>query len=212
MKQEMAARENDRKTGDTGEIDIYDFDRTLIPFDSGSLFWLYCVVHYPWVLLCLPRQLAALALYGVDVYDLTKMKSPFFSFVRMIPKEKAVKDFWDKHEKYVYDWARRDKRARYSVLISASPDFLVQEIANRIDMDDWISTAHDGKGRIVGKNCHDMEKVKLFREKYPDATVVNVFSDSIKNDKFIFSLAKNCYHAVKGKKIPFSFDAMYQNK
>ena len=36
------------------EIDIYDFDKTIIPFDSGSLFALYCAVHYPWVLICLP--------------------------------------------------------------------------------------------------------------------------------------------------------------
>lgn len=191
------------------EVDIYDFDKTLIPFDSGSLFWLYCIVHYPWILVCLPKQVAALFLYFIDVYDLTKMKSPFFSYIKMIPTEKAVKKFWDKHEKYVFDLARRHNRDRYSVMISASPDFLVKEIAKRIDIDDFISTVHDKNGRIIGKNCHDKEKVSLFRKKYPEAKVVNVFSDSLKNDKYIFSLAEHCYHAVKGKMIPFDFGEMY---
>ena len=29
------------------EIDIYDFDKTIVPFDSGSLFWGYSILHYP---------------------------------------------------------------------------------------------------------------------------------------------------------------------
>lgn len=191
------------------ECDIYDFDKTLIPFDSGSLFWLYCVVHYPWILVALPKQAAALFLYLINVYDLTKMKTPFFSYVKMIPMEKAVKKFWDKHEKYIYPLAHRRNRERYSVMISASPDFLIKEISARIDIDDFISTVHDKKGRIVGKNCHDKEKVNLFRKRYPNTKVINVFSDSIKNDKYIFSLAENCFQAVKGKMKPFIFNDIY---
>ena len=30
------------------QVDIYDFDKTLVPFDSGSLFIGYCALHYPW--------------------------------------------------------------------------------------------------------------------------------------------------------------------
>ncbi len=194
------------------EVDIYDFDKTMIPFDSGSLFWLYCILHYPWILVCLPYQLLGIVLYAFNVYDLTKLKGPFFSFVRMIPKKKAVSKFWDRHEKEVFDWVKRENRERYSVMISASPDFLIDEIAKRIDIDDHISTRHDKHGKVIGKNCHDMEKVKLFRERYPDAKVINVFSDSIKNDKYIFSLAEHCYNTVNGKKIPFDFDSMYRNK
>ena len=28
------------------DIDIYDFDKTIVPFDSGSLFVAYCMVHF----------------------------------------------------------------------------------------------------------------------------------------------------------------------
>ena len=43
------------------QIDIYDFDKTIVPFDSGSLFWGYSMLHYPCIILFLPFQ-AVLAL------------------------------------------------------------------------------------------------------------------------------------------------------
>lgn len=44
------------------ELDIYDFDKTLVPFDSGSLFIGYCLLHYPWILILTPVIIAALIL------------------------------------------------------------------------------------------------------------------------------------------------------
>lgn len=193
-------------------VDIYDFDKTMIPFDSGSLFWAYCLLHYPWIILVGPYQFVAGLLYLFGVWDLTKMKGPFFSFVTLIPVKKAVKKFWDRYEKYVFDWAKKENRERFSVVISASPDFLIKEIAGRVNFDDLICTTHDKHGMIVGRNCHDIEKVNLFRKKYPDTEVINVYSDSIENDKFIFALGKNCYHTIKGERIPFVFEEKYGEK
>ena len=42
-----------------------------------------------------------------------------------------------------------------------------------------------------------------------DIEIMDVYSDSIKHDKPIFSLGKNCYHIVKGKKVPFEFKNIY---
>ena len=194
------------------ELDIFDFDKTMIPFDSGSLFWAYCLLHYPWIIIVGPYQFFAALLYLFGIWDLTKLKGPFFSFIRLIPLEKAVKKFWDRHEKEVFDWARKENRERFSVVISASPDFLIKEIERRIGFDDLICTLHDKKGNVIGKNCHDREKVRLFREKYPDAKVINVYSDSIENDVFIFSLGENCFNTIKGERIKFDFETKYGKK
>ena len=191
------------------EIDIFDFDKTMIPFDSGSLFWLYCLLHYPWIIICGPLQFVAGILLLLKVFDLTSVKGPFFSFIRLIPLEKAVKKFWDKYDSKVFDWAKKENRERFTVVISASPDFLMNEIESRIGFDDLICTRHDKNGKVIGRNCHDSEKVRLFRKKYPDAHVVNVYSDSIENDKFIFSLGENTYHAVNGERIKFDFEEKY---
>lgn len=196
---------------DINELDIYDFDKTMVPFDSGSAFCAYAMLHYPKAIKHLPRMVCAAFKY-LKNEDLTAMKSVMFGFVRDIPLEKSVKSFWDKFDKYIFDWAKRENRERYSVLISAGPDFLIKEIAERIDIDDFISTSHNPDGTIIGRNCHDKEKVRLFREKYPHADVISVYSDSLDNDKYIFSLGKNCYHTVKGKRIPFDFKEMYKNE
>ena len=52
------------------EVDIYDFDKTVVPFDSGSTFLLFCVKRYPYLLLLLPYYLALGLLYGLRIFTL----------------------------------------------------------------------------------------------------------------------------------------------
>ena len=192
------------------QIDIYDFDKTIVPFDSGSLFWGYSMLHYPWIILFLPFQAFLALLMIIKVIDFTIFKKYFFCFVMFIPLKKAVKRFWDRHESQVHKWFFN--RKRYSVVISASPDFLLGEIQKRIGFDELICTRHNAKtGAIIGKNCRDEEKVNRLFELYnkDDIEIIDVYSDSIKHDKPIFSLGKNCYHIVKGKKVPFEFKNIY---
>ena len=141
------------------EIDIYDFDKTIIPFDSGSLFALYCAVHYPWVLICLPVISVAGLLMLLKIINFTAFKKTCFMFVPLIPLEKAVKKFWDKHETEVYKWFLEKEKRNY-VVISASPDFLLNEISERLSFNHLISTRHNKNGIIIGENCRDEEKAK----------------------------------------------------
>lgn len=191
------------------QIDIYDFDKTLVPFDSGSLFCLYCLLHYPWIIICLPVILIAGILMLLKIISFTAFKKTCFIFVPLIPLEKAVKGFWDRHEKQVHKWFFNRKRA--CVVISASPDFLLEEIAERLNFDYLICTRHNRKsGIIIGENCRDEEKVRRFNEKFKNAEVIDVYSDSLKHDRPIFSLAKGqCYNVIKGKLCPFNFNDVY---
>lgn len=197
------------------DIDIYDFDKTIVPFDSGSLFCGYCLLHYPYLILLLPIAvpvlLIALLLMLTKIISFTDFKKLCFMFVPFIPLEKAVKGFWDKHERQVHKWFFN--RKRYSVVISASPDFLLEEISSRLDFDKLICTRHNKKtGAIIGENCRDEEKVKRLYQEFDKnkINVIDVYSDSIKHDKPIFSLGNNCYHIVNGEKVPFKFDDVYE--
>ena len=193
------------------EIDIYDFDKTIVPFDSGSLFIGYCFVHYPWIAVYFPVLIVAALLMILHIISFTKFKKICFMFVALIPLDKAVKGFWDRHEKQVHKWFF--DRKRYSVVISASPDFLIGEIQKRLGFDKLICTKHNRKtGVIIGENCRDEEKVKrLFSEfNRNDIKVIDVYSDSFTHDKPIFSLAQNkCYHIVKGERIAFDYNEIY---
>lgn len=191
------------------EIDIYDFDKTIVPFDSGSLFCFYCLLHYPWIIICLPIILIAGILMVLRIISFTAFKKTCFMFVPLIPLEKAVNGFWNRHETQVHKWFYGRKRK--CVVISASPDFLLNEIAKRLDFDYLICTRHNRKtGIIIGENCRDEEKVRRFHEEIKNAKVMDVYSDSLKHDRPIFSLAGGrCYHIVSGEICPFNFKDVY---
>lgn len=199
------------------DIDIYDFDKTIIPFDSGSLFAGYCLLHYPYLLLILPIVFPILIITFMLVLlravSFTQFKKICFIFVPLVPLKKAVKGFWNKHEKEVHKWFF--DKSRYSVIISASPDFLLEEIKDRIGIDKLICTRHSKKtGAIIGENCRNEEKVRRLFEEFDknDINVIDVYSDSITHDKPIFSLASNnCYHIVNGEKIKFNFNEVYKD-
>lgn len=195
------------------EIDIYDFDKTLVPFDSGSLFIGYCVLHYPWIIIMIPAILIALLLTVFKIISFTSFKKMCFLFTPMIPLEKAVNGFWNRHEKQLFSWFF--ERERTAVVISASPDFLLDEIARRAGFDYLICTRHSEKtGAIVGENCRGEEKVRRLYEKFnkDDIKIIDVYSDSYRHDRPIFSLAtRNCYHIEGGKRVKFSFSEKYKD-
>lgn len=194
------------------KVDIYDFDKTLVPFDSGSLFIGYCLIHYPWTVITLPLQAVGGLLALLGIIDFTAYKKFCFSFVALIPLDKAVEGFWKKHENRLHKWFLEKKR--YSVVISASPDFLLNYIKDRFGIDTLICSRHNRKtGALIGQNCRNKEKVKRFYEIFDkdEVEVCDVYSDSIKHDEPIFSLAnENCYHIVNGEKIKFSYSDVYK--
>ena len=193
------------------QVDIYDFDHTLFPMDSGSRFFGYCMLHYPWILVFAPFQIITALLLVTKIISFTTFKKYFFCFVMLVPLNKAVNKFWDKHEKEVFPWFK--ERKRYAVVISASPDFLLCEIQRRLKFETLICTKHNPKtGAIIGLNCRDEEKVRRFRELFPDAEVTDVYSDSLRHDRPIFSLGKRCFHIVRGERREFNYESVYGSK
>jgi hypothetical protein len=155
----------------------------------------------------------SLVLMLMHIIGFTSFKKTCFMFVPFVPLNKAVKGFWDRHEKEVHTWFK--DRERYSVVISASPDFLLSEINNRLGFDKLICTRHNRKtGAIIGRNCRDEEKVnRLYQEFDKDEiNVVDVYSDSLTHDRPIFSLANGkCYHIVDGEKVLFNYKDVYKD-
>lgn len=186
-------------------LDIYDFDKTIVPFDSGTKFTFYCMIHYPWCILYMPIIAIAWVLMSLKIIGFTAFKRIVFVYIMLVPTQRAVKGFWDKNEKFVHPWFK--DRERYSVVISASPDFLLNEISKRLGFDELICTVHNKKtGAIIGENCKGDEKVRRFYELHnkEDVNVIDVYSDSIPHDRPIFSLATGqCYHIVNSEKIKF---------
>lgn len=131
------------------DVDIYDFDHTIVPIDSGSRFFVYCLPRYPWIIIFIPFQLIMAIFLITKLISFTTFKKYFFCFIMLIPTEKAVKKFWDKYEPLVFDWFKT--RNRFRVIISASPDFLLNEISRRLQFDALICTKHNPKTGAIDR-------------------------------------------------------------
>lgn len=198
---------------DVTEVDLYDFDKTIVPFDTGTRFTLYCLLHYPWIIITMPVILGAGLLYLLGIIELQKFKNICFCYVAMIPFYHALFGFWKKHQKDIYDWVYERKFDRPFVIVTASPDFLIGEISVRLGAIAMISTHHKiSNGRILSPNCKGKEKVRRYLDRIGDLPidVINVYSDSFKSDQPIFSLATGkCYHIENGKPVSFNYSEKY---
>ena len=66
------------------ELDIYDFDKTVVPFDSGSTFLIFCFLRYPYLFLLLPYYAVMGLLFGLRILSLDQFKKHIFLFVKLM--------------------------------------------------------------------------------------------------------------------------------
>ena len=76
---------------------------------------------------------------------------------------------------------------------------MLEEICKRLDIRNFVGTETDLEKMKIVNLCYRENKVKVFKEKYPDAVIDNFYTDSL-NDQPMIDLAKNAY-LVKGNKI-----------
>ena len=161
-------------------MNTYDFDKTIFYPDSSYCFYLYCLRHYPGAMVkTLPRSIVSGLRYAAGKGNTKALKEQLFSFLPNLPDvDSAVKDFWDENRKRLAKWYLRQKRSD-DVIISASPEFLLQPICDELGVR-LIGTRMDKhSGKISGENCHDKEKVRRFYERYPDGHSDEFYSDSM---------------------------------
>ena len=179
------------------KFDLYDFDKTVYPQDSETVFLFYCLLHRPYLIILAPWLLLNLILFFLGFGD--QFKGRCFSFLRFIDGEKMAKKFWDNQQKNIYPIFEPSKRERPIVVCSASPEFFLKPICDKYEVHTLIATRMDSKtGKIYGYNCKDKQKPIRLAETLPNAEFINVYSDSLKNDIHIFELGQKCFHAKKG--------------
>ena len=180
------------------KFDIYDFDKTVFPYDSETCFLFYCLLRRPWLIVIAPYLLVCLALFFAGFGD--KYKGRCFTFLRFINAEKMVDGFWAKREKDIFPFFLPVNRKNPAVVCSASPEFLLRGVCNKYGVHTLVATRMNPKtGKIDGKNCKDIEKVSRLNTALPGAQYENVFSDSASNDIHIFRLGTRCFLTKGGK-------------
>ncbi|NLB37488.1 MAG: HAD-IB family phosphatase [Clostridiales bacterium] len=179
---------------------LYDFDKTVYPRDSGTDFFIYCLRKNPKLIKYLPKVAVSGIKFLMDFGDNDQNKSNLYCFVKGIFVQQLAKDFWDEHIDDIFPFFLPQNRKLPTVVCSASPVFLLKPICERLKVDVLIATEVDPRtGVIFGKNCKGHEKIVRIKKQLPEYEFENVYSDSIKHDKEILALGKRAFKATKGK-------------
>lgn len=160
-------------------MNAYDFDGTIYAGDSTIDFYFFCLKKHPTIARFWPKMAVHSLRYKLGTGSKEKMKEAFFSYLSLIDAEKEVELFWDSHEKKIYDWYPPQKRAD-DVIISASPEFLLRPICDRLGLACLIGTRMDIRtGEIHGANCKGVEKVRRFKTETGCTKAEAFYSDSL---------------------------------
>ena len=180
-------------------MNVYDFDETIYNGDSTRDFVMHCMKKHPRALLHVP----AVGFYAVRYYlfrigDKTEFKEHMYGFLKACGGEDDVEAFWAEKLggiKAFYRDAHRDN----DVIISASPEFLLKPLEDKLNITVIASKVDIHTGKYTGVNCYHAEKVRRFRELYPDGEIDDFYSDSY-SDEPLALLAKRAF-IVDGEKL-----------
>lgn len=161
-------------------LNIYDFDDTIYRGDSTKDFYFFCLKKFPKMVLEVPLTLWAFLMYVLGVITKTKFKETMYRFLRHVDDiDSVLNEFWDKHEVNVKAWYLENKKED-DIIISASPEFLLEVICRRIGIKHLIASRVDKyTGVYTGDNCWGDEKVKRLYSVFPEAVCGEFYSDSL---------------------------------
>ena len=179
-------------------MNVYDFDNTIYRGDSTFDFCLFCLKRDPGLLRFLPGNFAAYLRYLTGSWSKTRMKEYFFRFFPAIPDMEAMlAEFWAVAAQNIKPWYRQQPD---DVIISASPEFLLRPICDRLGIRHLLASRVDIRtGKYDGENCWGPEKVRRFYEKFPEGKIGEFYSDS-RSDAPLAQLAQQAWF-VEGDKI-----------
>lgn len=179
---------------------IYDFDKTIYSKETSMAFMFFFLKRHRYLI---PKFILNLTIILFNIKDLKKVKNIFFSIFKGMDIENDINLFWEKEIKNIYPYFFEEikenrKDADLLILISASPDFLLEPIYKKLGFDILISTKYSNF-TLIGKNCKKNEKLKRLNE-LGSFDVLCFYSDSL-SDLPLFNIEKKKISINKGNKV-----------
>ena len=181
-------------------MNAYDFDNTILRGDSTARFVAFCLRRYPAIWPDIPGQAVNALLFVLRIRKKQDFKQRLLSLLSRIGDvDAAVAAFWEANFSRIKPFYFETRRPD-DVVISASPEFLIAPACARLGVGAVMGSPVDKHtGRFSGPNCHGDEKVRRFRERFPDGRIDDFYSDSHSDDP-LAKLAKRAF-LVKGEKL-----------
>lgn len=184
-------------------MNIYDFDKTIYDGDSTADFVMFCAKKYKKTWVTLIPTAWAFFLYALGVYKKTQFKEKMYRFLKYVPDiDLTLTEFWDTHEGNILDYYKAQKQSD-DIIISASPEFLLKPICERLGIEKLIASRVDKlTGKYTGENCWGEEKVIRLKAEYGIDKCDNFYSDSL-SDTPLAELANEAYIVSRNDLTPW---------
>ncbi len=185
-------------------MNVYDFDNTLYKGESMVDLFLFYLKKNPGLIKYFTGVMKVLKRYKkgeVTINDMVEKYAPVVSkeTEKILDAENDPKEFWDKHQKNIKPFYKSLQQPD-DVIITASPDYTMREICRRLGINNLICSEFDIEKNKLTFMCLKENKVKAFRERYPDTEIENFYTDSPANDKPLIDISKHAF-LVEGNKI-----------
>lgn len=185
-------------------MNAYDFDETIYDGESSVQFLTAYLKKDPRVIKFMPSVLKTFSDYHRELVTFDDFISKYALVLKNYFEENdvdlmsMVSGFWDKHEKSIKPFYKEIQKED-DVIITASPEFMMRDICDRIGVKNLIATDFDIRTGEIKTACFREGKIECFRKAFPDGVIDDFYTDSL-NDKFLFPFAKRVF-MVKGNKI-----------
>ena len=184
-------------------MNVYDFDGTIYDGESVFDFYLYSVRKQPKLIKYLFVVVKTLVQYKLCrmpkeklLYLAQKYAKQYLLEIENL--DGKIKDFWDRNAHKIKPYYHLQQQED-DVILSASINCLLEEIAERLGISHLICTCMDKETGEVLSLCYRETKAELFQKQFPETEIENFYTDSF-NDATMMKLAKHTY-LVKGNKI-----------
>jgi len=174
---------------------VYDFDNTIVNFDSGSMFMRFAMKRNPRLLRYLPRIAFHFARFvRYNRFQMKPYRGEYYEFIRALPDfREEVRLFWEaKAEAALRSWYLAQLRPD-DIVISCSPDFLLQPLCDQLGVRLVATKVNLETGRLESYSCYGEEKLRRLREAFGDIEIGEFYSDSL-SDSPLAKLAQKAFY------------------
>ena len=178
-------------------MNAYDFDGTIYPSNCTIEFALWCMKRHPklWVTYA-PYMLKSGILYKLGKLPSYIMLRELYSFLTYVDDfDVQIERYWDKNEHRISSWYL-EQRKPDDLIISASPNCIIEPIARRLGVD-YVGTDYDREfGVLLNNLMYAREKARyIIDHGFP--VIEHFYSDSLSDTPL--ALCAEQAHLVSNK-------------
>jgi HAD superfamily phosphoserine phosphatase-like hydrolase len=191
-------------------MNVYDFDKTIIPYDSTQAFFRFLFRKHPKLIVHTPKMMVAALKYVLKQSSKTQMKNVMYEALLMIDHlDEEVRLFWKGRIQDIQPWYLNQKTTE-DVIISASPSFLLDPVCKHLNVHLIASNIDLTTGHHLSENCYGPEKPIRFAKEFSLDDIEAFYSDSYSDTPMAIH-AKEAYIVKDSEIKPWDFRKKYSS-